>query len=95
MEKCNICGRPDAENFTWSEEWICNSCAEWIDEGKLRNVFDDRKKEKEFADFWMTFCNRENLDFNCYYAGLEIAKKDLDYYFNNDLWKLVDRIKSA
>jgi ribosome-binding protein aMBF1 (putative translation factor) len=31
MEHCEICGKEHATNFTWSEEWVCDSCIEWID----------------------------------------------------------------
>ncbi len=91
--KCSICGKDEAGNYTWSEEWVCDSCVEWISESKLKNVLDEREKEREFSDFWMSFCNREKLDFNFYYSGLEIAQKDLEYYSRNSLWVLVDEIK--
>jgi len=29
--KCNICGKDEATNHTWSEEMLCNACVEWLD----------------------------------------------------------------
>ncbi len=29
--KCNICGKDEATNYTWSEEWICDDCSEYLD----------------------------------------------------------------
>ncbi len=29
--KCSICGRDEATNYTWSEEWICDECVKWFD----------------------------------------------------------------
>jgi hypothetical protein len=28
--KCNICGKDDATNYTWSNEMICDDCVNWI-----------------------------------------------------------------
>lgn len=91
--KCGICGKDEASNYTWSQELICDSCVSWISESKLKNVLDEREKEREFADFWATFCHKENIDFRDYYSGLKIAQSDLDYYFRNSLWILVDTIQ--
>jgi hypothetical protein len=29
--KCNICGKEEATNLTWSEEWICDDCVDYLD----------------------------------------------------------------
>jgi transcription initiation factor TFIIIB Brf1 subunit/transcription initiation factor TFIIB len=29
--KCNICGKDEASNHTWSNETICDDCVNWID----------------------------------------------------------------
>jgi transcription initiation factor TFIIIB Brf1 subunit/transcription initiation factor TFIIB len=30
--KCNICGKDDATNYTWSEEMVCDDCVDYLDE---------------------------------------------------------------
>jgi hypothetical protein len=47
----------------------------------------------EFRDFWAKFCIRENLGQVLFLNGVIEAERDIDYYFQNDLWLLVDKIR--
>ena len=41
----------------------------------------------------MQWCNKQNMGFDVFNAMLDKANEDLDYWINQDYWKLYDAIR--